>query len=53
MNNLVYNYAGFDFIINEKEEKAIAMPFQHRAAYKDKHAIAAWECYCEEKKIAS
>lgn len=47
---MLYEYAGFKFVIDEDRQRAIAMPFQHQAAYKEKHARNAFEQYLSENK---
>jgi hypothetical protein len=45
-----YEYAGFMFYVYKDEEHvyALAKPGQHRAAYKDKHSMAALECWIDD-----
>jgi len=57
---IVYNYAGFDFEIKVDDVDqevgcsprvtyyAVALPNQHKAAYKAKHAQAALECWNDD-----
>lgn len=48
---MIYEYVGFKFRIVQDDVgryKAIALPNQHKAAYKDKHARAALEMFLEE-----
>jgi hypothetical protein len=49
---MLYEYVGFKFIIDEENGKAVAMPFQHKAAYKEKHARNAYSQYVQEKENA-
>lgn len=44
---MIYEYAGFNYIIDVVRGKAIATPFQHQAAYKEKHARNAYKEWYE------
>lgn len=49
-----YEYAGFKFIIEHDDggvvTSCVAATGQHPAAYKDKHARAARECFADDFK---
>lgn len=46
-NQIVYEYAGFQYSITNIADRPIAIPVpgQHPAAYKEKHRRAAVECW--------
>lgn len=57
MDIITYEYVGFLFEIlideNNRPINARALPDQHRAAYKEKHRMAALECYRQDHPIGS